>query len=140
MARRALLATALFGLALATAARADCGQGLAQTGRRLITQDGLQLAYAPRPAPLPLGRHFALDIVLCAAPGQPAPVLRAVDAEMPAHRHGMNYRPTLDSLGPGRYRADGLLLHMPGAWRLWFDLDPGPGLAPLRLGQDLVLQ
>ena len=133
------MAAALCGLAGASAARADCGQGLPQAGRQVITQGGLQIAYAPRPAPLPLGRHFALDIALCPAPGQPAPVLLAVDAEMPAHRHGMNYRPMVQSLGQGRYRAEGLLLHMPGAWRLWFHLDPGAGLAPLRVGQDLVL-
>lgn len=41
-----------------------------------------------------------------------------VDAQMPTHRHGMNYRPRLTALGPGRARADALMLHMPGPWRL----------------------
>ena len=119
---------------------ADCGLQLPASARQLIRHDDLQLAFAPVPAPLPLGRHFALDIVVCPAPGSVAPTLRAVDAEMPAHRHGMNYRPGVQALGPGRWRADGLMLHMPGAWRLWFELDPGPGLPPLRLSQDLQLQ
>lgn len=138
--RRAALMAALIGGASAAAAQAECGDGLPKASRQLIQQQALQLAFAPRPAPLPLGRHFALDIVVCPAAGQPAPVLRAVDAEMPAHRHGMNYRPTVQALGPGQYRADGLLLHMPGAWRLWFELDTGPGLAPLRLAHDLTLR
>jgi hypothetical protein len=42
---------------------------------------------------------------------------------MPEHRHGMNYRPTLASRGDGRYLAEGLLFHMPGRWRLLFDLE-----------------
>lgn len=138
--RPARLAAALLGLAAATAARADCGDDLPRASRQTIGRDGLQLAFAPRPAPLPLGRHFALDIVVCPAAGQPAPVLRRVDAEMPAHRHGMNYQPSVQAFGPGRWRADGLMLHMPGAWRLWFELDPGPGLPPLRLSQDLQLR
>ncbi len=29
-----------------------------------------------------------------------------VDADMPAHRHGMNYRATVATLSPGGYRAE----------------------------------
>jgi hypothetical protein len=32
----------------------------------------------------------------------------------------MNYRPTVEARGDGRYRASGLLLHMPGRWQLTF--------------------
>ncbi len=39
---------------------------------------------------------------------------------MPSHGHGMNYRPTLTALGAGRYRAEGLMLHMSGVWELAF--------------------
>jgi len=39
---------------------------------------------------------------------------------MPEHGHGMNYRPTIEVLGDGRFRASGLLLHMPGRWQLSF--------------------
>jgi len=49
------------------------------------------------------------------------PQLTAVDARMPAHRHGMNYKPTLTKLDWGHYRAEGLLLHMPGDWEFSFD-------------------
>jgi hypothetical protein len=63
------------------------------------------------------GRHFALDVVVCARAGAALPVALRVDADMPAHRHGMNYRPTVRALGDGRYRADGLMLHMAGRWR-----------------------
>ena len=40
----------------------------------------------------------------------------------PAHRHGMNYRPSISALGGGRFRAEGLLFHMPGRWELVFEL------------------
>jgi hypothetical protein len=92
------------------------------------------LAYAPRPAPIPLDRHFELDLVVC---GAVASAVR-VDAEMPAHRHGMNYRATVAAAGEGRFVARGLLFHMPGRWRLLFDVDL-PGRTQ-RLVHDLELE
>ena len=59
---------------------------------------------------------------------------------MPAHRHGMNYKPTVRALGQGRFVADGLMLHMPGQWRLWFELDSSAGAAPLRLAHSIDLR
>jgi hypothetical protein len=69
-----------------------------------------------------IGRHFALDIVVCAKNG-PAPASLAVDAFMPAHQHGMNYKPVVKALGNGRFEADGLMLHMPGVWEFRFDIE-----------------
>ncbi len=103
----------------------------AQTG-------GLRLLAAPRPWPVPVGQHVALDILLCAAPGSPLPQGLQVDAEMPAHRHGMNYRATVRPLGGGRFVAEGLLFHMPGRWRLLFDV--GDARQPLRLATDLTIE
>ena len=42
----------------------------------------------------------------------------AVDAIMPAHKHGMNYRPVVTHLGEGIYQASGMLFHMPGQWQV----------------------
>ena len=111
----------------AAAARAGCGDDLPAAHRLLADAPSLQIAFAPRPAPLPAGRHFALDIVLCPAPGQPMPASLQVDADMPAHRHGMNYRASVTPLGPGRFRADGLMFHMAGRWRFIFDLPAADG-------------
>ena len=74
----------------------------------------------PAPTPLPLNAPFAVEFTACAKNGaaEPPPVL---DAWMPSHRHGMNYKPKLFTLGPGQYRAEGLLFHMPGRWELLFD-------------------
>ncbi|HEV8109104.1 MAG TPA: cytochrome-c peroxidase, partial [Burkholderiales bacterium] len=41
---------------------------------------------------------------------------------MPEHRHGMNYAPTVKALAPGRWRAEGLMFHMPGRWELVFEV------------------
>ena len=77
-----------------------------------------------------------MDIRVC-ADGTP-PVLTRVDADMPEHRHGMNYRPTLAERGAGRYVAEGLLFHMPGHWRLMFDVEHGPRRT--RLAAEIVLE
>ena len=58
--------------------------------------------------------------------GANAPVeALTVAATMPEHRHGMNYRPSVTAAGAGMYRADGLLLHMPGRWELMFGVRTG---------------
>jgi len=68
-----------------------------------------------------VGRHFVIKMQLCPAEAR----LTRVDASMPAHRHGMNYRPSLVALGDGRYLAEGLMFHMAGDWELRFDVELG---------------
>jgi hypothetical protein len=85
-----------------------------------------------------VAEHFALEIAICAKPGSPAPESLKVDAHMPEHRHGMNYRATVSSTGAGRYVAEGLLFHMPGRWQLVFDVERGGQTE--RLATDLVLE
>jgi hypothetical protein len=50
----------------------------------------------------------------------------------------MNYRPTVVSKGDGRFRAEGMLFHMPGRWEVIFDLD-APGTHE-RITHDLLLE
>jgi hypothetical protein len=61
-----------------------------------------------------------------------------VDARMPEHRHGMNYRPTITATGEGRYRAEGLMLHMAGKWELVFELRDKDSVQ--RVTQTLLLE
>jgi cytochrome c peroxidase len=84
-----------------------------------------------------ISSFFAVDVAACAKAG-PAPKTLKVDAHMPEHRHGMNYAPKVAALGPGRWRAEGLMLHMPGKWEFVFVLD-GERIADRReiLGQIL---
>ena len=105
----------LFGfLATVTGAQAcDLPGGEAQE----IRSAHYIVLYRTQPAPLKVGRHFSVEFAVC-----PAPESARVDAGMPEHKHGMNYRPTVTAAGEGRYRADGLMLHMAGKWELVFEL------------------
>ena len=120
-ARRLLGWAAAVGIALpAGAAPASCGAQLGGAARQVTELGALTVVFAPRPWPVPVGRHFALDIAVCAAPGTALPASLRVEADMPAHRHGMNYKPTVQALGDGRFVAEGLMFHMPGRWRFLF--------------------
>jgi hypothetical protein len=101
-------------------------------GQRL-TAGGVQAWWRAEPSPLRVGQPFALVVTLCPAQAR----LLRVDAQMPEHRHGMNYRPTLQPLGAGRWRAEGLLWHMPGRWELL--LEAGFGEEKARLTQAVLL-
>jgi len=83
------------------------------------------VAYVTAPSPIEIGRHFTVDFVVCPRADGAAPQSVRVDANMPEHRHGMNYRAGVTVLKPGTYRAEGLLFHMPGRWDLTFDVVSG---------------
>lgn len=137
---KALCGGLVLGAACVGNGWAACGDGLPAAGRQVLERSGVQLAYAPQGGAVPLGRHFALDIEVCAPAGSVAPLLLRVDADMPAHRHGMNYRSTLRPLAPGRYVAEGLMWHMPGRWRLIFELAAPPGQPLQRITHELNLE
>jgi hypothetical protein len=101
-------------------------------GAQRIESPGHVVLYRASPEPR-VGEHFALDFAVC-----PAPEGVRVDATMPEHRHGMNYRPTITALGGGRYRAEGLMFHMAGRWELVFEVRAGGGTE--RLAQSLRLE
>lgn len=115
----------------AMAAQAACPPGPAEGA--LVVAGPVSLAWRAEPAPVVQGRPFALLLTACPAQA----VLVTVDATMPEHRHGMNYRSSLQSLGDGRWRADGLLWHMSGRWELRFDVRHDGSTHTLR--QDVVL-
>jgi hypothetical protein len=49
-----------------------------------------------------------------------------VTAAMPKHGHGTVTQPeTRVSTGPQQFTTDGLLLHMPGEWKLYVDVMAG---------------
>ena len=85
------------------------------------------VAWRGRPAPIAVGRHFAVDFVVCPKAGAAAALPQSVrvDARMPEHNHGMNYKASIKSDGAGQYHAEGLMFHMPGRWELLFELRGG---------------
>jgi hypothetical protein len=133
-----LLGLLLAGLTAATAMAADACEapGGFEARGRLAAAD-VVLLYRTRPATIELGQHFAVEAIVCTpAAGPPATGLR-VDARMPEHRHGMNYRPRVSPVATGRFVAEGLLFHMPGRWQLLFDVERGGRTD--RLAADLVV-
>lgn len=92
--------------------------------------DGVQLAWRADPA---IGREaFAMAVRVCPADAR----LLRVDATMPEHRHGMNYRPRLVPQADG-WRVEGLLFHMAGRWELRFDVEQGGRVQSLRQNVEL---
>jgi hypothetical protein len=122
-------------LAAASASAAPCAPpaGFTPSGRA-ESRDTVVL-YRTIPSKVVIGKHFAVDAVVC--PNATLSGLR-VDAQMPEHRHGMNYHPRVAPKGEGRYLAEGLLFHMPGRWQFVFDVER-PGRTD-RLTADLVVE
>lgn len=81
------------------------------------TVSELTVAIDLQPLPVKLGQPFAVDIAIC-MDGKPTIERVGVDATMPAHRHGMNYRPEISKIDESTYRATGMFFHMPGSWRI----------------------
>ena len=133
--RRALLGlAAVTAMGSVAAVAAACEPPVGFTPRGRLASGDLVVLYRTLPATIEVGRHFAVEAVIC---GGPARVVR-VDADMPEHRHGMNYRARVRHDGAGRYLAEGLLVHMPGRWRLLVDVERD-GQAE-RLATDLDLE
>ena len=111
-------AVALRGLALG-GALALGGQAAAcelPPGKRLESER-LALSYRTVPTKIDPSQHFEVHFGFC--PNVQGPI--KVDAHMPEHRHGMNYRPSVSAAGGG-YRSEGWLFHMPGRWEFVFEV------------------
>lgn len=121
----------LASIVQAAAAAADCdglmdGAVVSTTNPKvLVRTDG---------GTFPLGQVFAIEIVVCDDDG--AWQVLGVDATMPAHGHGMNYRPVLKPHRGGA-SADGLLFHMPGTWELSIKLRNAQGARIVRAPVDV---
>jgi cytochrome c peroxidase len=94
--------------------------------------ESARYALAYKLSDVAVSRHFTMDVGACAKNG-PAPENLKVDAQMPEHRHGMNYRPAVQRVAAGQWRVEGLMFHMPGRWQLQFELDGE------RLAADMVV-
>ena len=82
----------------------------------------LTASYATRPVRIAIGEPFVLDLAVCPKAGAALPERVRLDATMPEHRHGMNYKTRVVPKGQGRFHSEGWLFHMPGRWEFVFDL------------------
>lgn len=131
------LPAALLGVLLATPVLADCPLDLGRGTGWVVFSDHYMMAFRPDPLRIEVGEPFALVLNVCTKRGDPAELL-AVDANMPEHRHLMNYRSSIKAGGDGRYRAEGMLFHMPGRWEITFDVRSGEESE--RLTHDIILK
>ena len=76
-----------------------------------------EVFYQFHPASPLVGEFFSANLRICHSGKFVSPAHISVDATMPAHGHGMNYRPTVAIAGPNEFSVQGLLLHMLGLWR-----------------------
>lgn len=86
------------------------------------------IVFRPDPFPIEASRSFSLHVAVARrTSGEPIGEHTSliVDAAMPEHRHGMNTQPRVRGTGPGKFVAEGMLLHMPGRWEIYFDVVEG---------------
>ena len=128
---------ALIALLIAFPAWADCPLDLGRGTGLVIFSGHYLVAFRPDPVRIEVGEPFSLLFNVCTKNDKPAELV-AIDAQMPEHKHGMNYATTIRNDGNGRYRVDGLLFHMPGSWEVAFDVRSGGDIQ--RLSHDFVLK
>ena len=112
-----------------------CGESL--TEPRTIESARYVVAYSTKPQPILANEHFVVDFEICPRATATISDVR-VDANMPEHRHGMNYRPAVTRVSARTYRAEGLLFHMQGRWEMTFDIASGSNVE--RLTTNIVLE
>lgn len=118
------LLTALVAFFFANAAWASCPLDLGRGTGLVIFSDHYMIAFRPEPLRIEVGEPFALLFNVCTRSGR-AGELVAVDAQMPDHKHGMNYHPSIVPKGDGRFRVEGLVFHMAGHWEISIDVRAG---------------
>jgi hypothetical protein len=107
---------------IALAAFAGAAQACELPPGTRVESQRVALSYRTIPARIAVGEQFVLELAACPKNAAALPGRVKLDAQMPEHRHGMNYRPSLQPMGGGRYRSEGWLFHMPGRWEFIFDL------------------
>jgi hypothetical protein len=88
------------------------------------------------PSPVVVGAPFVVQLLVCANDGTRINRL-TMDANMPAHRHGMNYVPEISPLGDGLYEGRGFLFHMPGRWEVTVSVYSDAEPSHLKFGLDV---
>jgi hypothetical protein len=100
---------------------------ITQPIREAITNEGNHtVRYVPNPSPIPLNEHFTIEVQVTPIAKDQKTIEIEVDADMPAHGHGINTAPTIRNEGNGKFIVDGILFHMKGDWELYVDILDGP--------------
>ena len=132
---RAIAFAAMFLVPLAAGAQ-PCDSTM--EGATQLESPRFSLGYRVQPEKIAVGRHFGVEVAVCPKSGTQMPDSVTVDARMPEHRHGMNYKAQVVRTAAGHFKAEGLMFHMPGRWEFVFDLRSGDRTD--RVTQSIVLE
>ena len=77
---------------------------------------GYSVTMKPSEGEIQWNKHFGVGLSITPKKPTAGPLKVVVDADMPAHRHGMNTKPELFEQGDLSYRVEGMLFHMKGDW------------------------
>jgi hypothetical protein len=134
-----------FAIALASLVLSGLIPAGAESGCKLSSSDiamigtgpaGFAAALRTSPSPVVVGAPFAVQLLVCANHGMRIDRL-TMDANMPAHRHGMNYVPEISVSGDGLYEGRGFLFHMPGRWEITVSVYSDAEPIHLKFGLDV---
>ena len=107
----------------------------APTGIRAVTHDEtFTVHWTTDVNSISLDAYFAIEAIV-----QPTPAAVVIDAVMPSHRHGMLNDATMERLNATTWIASDMLFHMPGHWRVRFDMTDADGIVH-RAETDVILE
>lgn len=115
----------LMGLIVISAASWSCEP----VGDLLGESDQYNIGLQATPAEIITGNMFSLAVSVCAVNGKAYDGVLDVTAWMPAHNHGMNYKPAVIKEQAGRFFSEGFQFHMPGQWQFVVELEDGERVA-----------
>ncbi|MGK0185873.1 MAG: hypothetical protein ACI9R3_001656 [Verrucomicrobiales bacterium] len=85
-------------------------------------QGNFNVTVSPEGGEIERNKHFSLTVTVDANNGATGDVDVVVDADMPAHQHGMNTKPEIFPAGDSQYRVEGMAFHMSGDWVITVDV------------------
>lgn len=100
-----LILTLALGVSPLAGAAPACGAGW--RGAQTVASANYLIAYRKQPPKIAVGKHFSVEFTACPKSNPADPLDLAVDADMPEHGHGMNYRQPRAGRAKSRRVADG---------------------------------
>jgi hypothetical protein len=130
---------ALFMLSVSQLSFATCVDGKSDLHYSAKSAD-FTVGFTPSLLPIPVGKQFNVVFEICPLNGRQLPSGVKIDADMPAHKHGMNYKPKVSQTEKG-YIAEGMMFHMRGKWRVIFELEKTDATTTaVRLSQEITIE
>lgn len=93
-----------------------------------------RIEYTTDPSPIPLSEPFTMRTRVTDNEGRWIEAASVtVNAEMPAHGHGMDTVPSTSYDAEGWYETEGMLFHMLGEWQIVIDVFDGEVIETARM-------